>query len=226
MGAAAANGSALVTYDADELTMRVEVSFADLVGNVTAANIRAATATPLGGTAGIAMQDPTFPGFPEGVISGAYDDVFELVDEDSYNPAFIASNGGTISGALNALIAALNGGKAYLNIHTTAFPDGELRGFLVRLEGDYNHDGEVNAADYTVWRNLLGETGEGLIADDNHNNVVDINDYLLWRENFGLTHADLFSGGSSSLSQVPEPASLVLAGLVISALLVARRPHH
>ena len=32
--------------------------------------------------------------------------------------------------ALGALFNALDTGKAYLDIHTTAFPDGEIRGFL------------------------------------------------------------------------------------------------
>jgi hypothetical protein len=53
-----------------------------------------------------------------------------MADSSSYNPAFITSSGGTVSDALNALIFALEDGKAYLNIHTTAFPSGEIRGFL------------------------------------------------------------------------------------------------
>ena len=33
------------------------------------------------------------------------------------------------------------------------------------LDGDYNVDGVVDAADYVVWRDSLDETGRGLAAD-------------------------------------------------------------
>jgi hypothetical protein len=48
----------------------------------------------------------------------------------SYNSAFITANGGTVSTAFNALLAGLDANKAYMNIHTSAFPGGEIRGFL------------------------------------------------------------------------------------------------
>jgi hypothetical protein len=49
----------------------------------------------------------------------------------SWNPAFIAANGGTPAGAEAALAFGMTTGRAYLNIHTTTFPAGEIRGFLV-----------------------------------------------------------------------------------------------
>jgi hypothetical protein len=48
----------------------------------------------------------------------------------SYNSAFITAQGGTVSAAMNALTQGLNSGEAYLNIHTTIVPGGEIRGFL------------------------------------------------------------------------------------------------
>jgi CHRD domain len=48
----------------------------------------------------------------------------------SYNPAYITANGGTPSTAETALFAGLAAGNAYLNIHTTNFTGGEIRGFL------------------------------------------------------------------------------------------------
>jgi hypothetical protein len=123
-------GTAQVTLDLDLVTMRVEVQFSGLVGTTTASHIHAPTALAGTGTAAVATQLPTFTGFPSGVTSGAYDQTFDLTLASSYNPSFITASGGTVSGALNALIFALEDGKAYLNVHTTAFPGGEIRGFL------------------------------------------------------------------------------------------------
>ncbi len=47
--------------------------------------------------------------------------------------------------------------------------------------GDYNTSGEVDAADYALWRKTLGSTAD-LRADGSRNNVVDEADYELWRE--------------------------------------------
>ncbi len=125
-------GFVTLTVDLDVFTLRVEANFSDLEGPTTAAHIHAATATPFTGTAGVATQMPSFEFFPLGVTSGAYDHTFDLTLASSYNPAFIAANGGTISTASNALFAALNQGRAYFDIHTAAFDEGEIRGFLVR----------------------------------------------------------------------------------------------
>ncbi|MFL6531530.1 MAG: CHRD domain-containing protein [Chthoniobacterales bacterium] len=128
-------GFVRITLDFDLFTMRVEAEFANLVGMTTAAHIHAATATPLSGNAGVATQTPSFEAFPNAVTSATYDHTFDLADASSYNPNFIAANGGTVSTASNALFAALDQRKAYLNIHTTAFPGGEIRAFLVEPRG-------------------------------------------------------------------------------------------
>lgn len=122
---------ALVTIDVSLSTMRVDVNFAGLLSPVTAAHIHAPTAIPLTGTAGVATQVPTFDGFPTGVTFGSYDQTFDMTLASSYNPVFITANGGTPASAFTALVNAVNEGKAYLNIHTEAFPAGEIRGFLI-----------------------------------------------------------------------------------------------
>lgn len=71
--------------------------------------------------------------------------------------------------------------------------------------GDYNGDGTVDAADYTVWRDSLGSSGAGLAADGDGNNVIDTNDYSIWRANYGN------SSGAGSVSSVPEASTGVLA---------------
>jgi hypothetical protein len=111
--------------------MALSVSFSGLIGATTVAHIHGPTAMAGAGTAGVATQVPTFIGFPVGVTAGTYDGFFDLTDAGTYNPAFVTGiGGGTVAGAEAALLAAIADGKAYLNIHTDAFPGGEIRGFF------------------------------------------------------------------------------------------------
>jgi hypothetical protein len=79
------------------------------------------------------------------------------------------------------------------------------------LTGDYNGDGQVDAVDYTVWRNSLGSDVD-LAADGNLNgtvfgNVVEFADYQRWKANYGSS----LPGGSGGIAEaVPEPNSLLL----------------
>ncbi|MEP6982885.1 MAG: CHRD domain-containing protein [Sphingomicrobium sp.] len=127
-------GSATVTIDTVANTMLVYVTFAGLQGTTTASHIHAPTAVPFAGTAGVATTVPTFAGFPLGVTSGTYNpSAFDLLATSTYNPAYVTANGGTVTGARNALLSAIASGQSYLNIHTTSFPGGEIRGFLVAV---------------------------------------------------------------------------------------------
>lgn len=126
----AGSGWTRVTLDDHDFTLRVEASFADLTGNVTVAHIHCCTGTAGSGTAGVATPTPSFPGFPSGVTSGSYDQTFDLTLASSWNVAFVNANGGTTSGAFAALATGLADGKAYLNIHSSFAPGGEIRGFL------------------------------------------------------------------------------------------------
>ena len=121
-------GSALVTLDTVANTLTINVAFAGLVSPTTIAHIHCCA--PAGGTAIPATTVPTFPGFPAGVTSGTFITTLDLNLASSFNPAFIAANGGTVAGAQAAFIAGLLGGQAYLNIHTVQFPNGEIRGQL------------------------------------------------------------------------------------------------
>jgi hypothetical protein len=84
----------------------------------------------------------------------------------------------------------------------------------VALVGDYNFDGAVDAADYTVWRDSLGST-TALAADGNGNKVVDADDYDAWKQNFSAQ----MGGGSADGAQVPEPiVTASLAGCALALL--------
>lgn len=64
----------------------------------------------------------------------------------------------------------------------------ELQQPIDLIRGDYNQNGVVDAADYTVWRDSLGDSVPAFTgADGDGNGIVDQQDYLVWRTNFGAT---------------------------------------
>ena len=125
-----ATGSATVTIDMTANTMRVQETFSGLLAANTASHIHCCTAVPLSGNVGVATTTPTFTDFPTGETSGSYDHTFNMADESSYSSAFLAANGGSPLTAFDTLVAGLNSGSAYANIHSTMFMNGEIRGFL------------------------------------------------------------------------------------------------
>lgn len=105
---------------------------------------------------------------------------------------------------------------------TTVFPQTMLVDYVrvwqrqMALAGDYNGDQRVDAADYAVWRESLGQSGIGLAADGSGNGTVGESDLEIWRNNFGA--GVTASGGAATT--VPEPSC---APLVTAALLHAIR---
>lgn len=126
-------GNVQVLFDTSLQTMYVAADFADLVGVTTVAHIHCCTAIPGEGTAGVATYPGTFPGFPVGVSSGSYELTFDMSVAEAYTAAFLAANGGTPGAAYAALIAGLDDGRGYFNIHSSFAPSGEIRGFLYRV---------------------------------------------------------------------------------------------
>lgn len=91
------------------------------------------------------------------------------------------------------------------------------------VEGDYNDDGMVDAADYTLWRDNLGGDGSALAnRGSGIAGPVGADDYAVWKANFGQSAASLRAGSSPTPSAVPEPASAVLL-LALSFTLAYRR---
>jgi hypothetical protein len=124
-------GFARVTYDTVAHTLDVNVEFQNLLGPTSASHIHCCVDPP--GAAGVATTTPTFFQFPLGVTSGTYSRVLDLTLASSWNPAFIAANGGTPASAEAVLAAGLDAGRSYFNIHTSlplGFPGGEIRDFL------------------------------------------------------------------------------------------------
>jgi len=126
-------GFATITIDSILNTLRVQVTFSGLLGTTTASHIHSPTPSPFTGAAGVATTTPSFAGFPVNVTSGTFDNTLDLTLASSYNPAFVTANGGTTASAEAALLAGIATGEAYLNIHTSVVPGGEIRGFLVAV---------------------------------------------------------------------------------------------
>ena len=75
--------------------------------------------------------------------------------------------------------------------------------------GDFNDDGVVNAADYTVWRDNLGASDESAIANHGDGmNGVDAGDYQLWRNNFGNTYAVPIATATSPVVMLSASATV------------------
>jgi hypothetical protein len=121
-------GTAVVELDTVAHMLHVFATFSGLTAPTTVAHIHCCTAVPEAGTAGVATTTPTFPGFPAGVTAGTYDMTFDTTLPSTFSAAFLG--GGTPADAEAALLAGMLAGRAYFNIHTSAFPGGEIRGFL------------------------------------------------------------------------------------------------
>jgi hypothetical protein len=86
--------------------------------------------------------------------------------------------------------------------------------------GDYNGNGIVDAADYLVWRNALGQNvTAGTGADGDGDGTIGTGDYDFWRGRFGNTSA---SGIGSATGTVPEPGALALVVAMVLTLVGAR----
>jgi hypothetical protein len=123
----ASPGMSVVTIDLGATNLMVDMPFSDLEGTSLAAHIHCCTASAFTGTAPIALP---FADFPTGVQAGQYTHSIPLDQSTSFDPSFLKLNT-SVSGAAAALVNGINANEAYVNIHTTEFPSGEIRGFLV-----------------------------------------------------------------------------------------------
>jgi hypothetical protein len=144
---ATGSGSAVVTYDDVTHVLSYVGSFSGLSGGATQAHFHCCTAAPFAGTTGIAVDSPSLAGFPvtpiggPPVTAGSFNAFLDLDDLDPLNPAnplnfnltFFANSGGTIESATARFINGIDQHKVYMNIHTSTFGGGEIRGFLVAV---------------------------------------------------------------------------------------------
>jgi alpha-L-fucosidase len=127
-------------------------------------------------------------------LGRAYDEA--LAGEDLVFRYRVASQNGVVLGAVN-----------YDNTPPPILP------------GDYNNNGMVDAADYTVWRDHLG--GAGPLPNDETPELIDTSDYETWKTHFGAK-----AGAASSASHgmaMPEPATIVGLILLLAPAICLRR---
>jgi len=121
-----ATGSTTVTLSDDELSLTVEVTWADLLAPAAAAHIHCC-----GGPDDVEPVAVPFTGFPS-TVSGTFTGTFDLTDIGTYGPNYLAlpQVNNDVTAARTVLIAALNAGQTYANIHDEPNPGGEIRGQL------------------------------------------------------------------------------------------------
>jgi hypothetical protein len=96
---------------------------------------------------------------------------------------------------------------------------------IVSPQGDYDSDGDVDNADYAIWRANFATTNTA--ADGNVNGIVDAGDYVVWRKKY----TGPMGSGSSTLealsletpNSIPEPSAALLLFLGTVAFAGYRR---
>lgn len=92
-------------------------------------------------------------------------------------------------------------------------------GVVGKPAGDFDQDGDVDAADYTVWRDNAFQFST--VADANSDGFVDQLDYQLWKQ-FYTGSLDHIPG--TAQAGVPEPATIASLMLALVCRGVTRRP--
>ncbi len=166
--------------------------------------------------------------FINGVFVGLFTDP-RFADEGDYRPvppsALIDAGLALDSAAWPIWFSGLGPNDVY-GISIPQGPQADIGAAeFAPLPGDYNIDGNVDAADYVVWRRSLDQAELALAADGNGDGEVDEEDYAILRANFGRS---LFSGANvaavaSTLPAIPEPPLFVLVVIALVGLMQTAR---
>ena len=113
-------GVGVFTLSGNLLT--IDETFTGLTAPATAAHIHCCG--PVGVNEMVAVPFTPFPN----VTAGAFNTTVDLSLAGTYTAGIITQEGGTVGLAEAGLIAALNSGNTYANIHDAPFPGGEIRG--------------------------------------------------------------------------------------------------
>lgn len=147
--------------------------------------------------------------FLDGVKMFEFDDVWDdgVIDAPDNALNFMQPDEYALTFWPYPVIEVTQGELDYFRLYDQALSEAEIEGlFKSVLEGDYNGDGIVNLADYTVWRDHLGTTST--LENDPIGGTVGTAQYEAWKANFG-------AGGMGVVAAVavPEPATAWLFAL-------------
>ena len=127
-GGRTGTGSATASFDDTTNMFTFFATFSGLSGLTTASHFHCCTPSPFSGTAGVAVDAPTLP-IPIGVLAGSFGAALDLDDANNFSAGFITASG-SLNQAISRFVAGLSSGQVYLNIHSSTFPGGEIRGFM------------------------------------------------------------------------------------------------
>ncbi len=175
------------------------------------------------------LQDQNLAGFPAGNGTGNGWEQAGGSGAKVLSESFLTGNSAVGGAASIGLGAAFNVGGA----HDLKFHYGALTGPVTAVNGDYNGNSVVDAADYTFWRDHLGQSIT--MPNDTTPGTVAVEDYTVWKNNFGAAGgptgtSTLIQGfvryvtsGAGAGSAVPEPSSVLLVGVGLATLVVGGR---
>ncbi|MCO6044295.1 right-handed parallel beta-helix repeat-containing protein [Aeoliella sp. ICT_H6.2] len=127
----------------------------------------------------------------------------------------LAWSGGSDIAFESALFPELDSGVAWDQSQLATSGTLSVVAVQPELPGDYNDDGFVDLADYTMWRNHLGSP-EGTLPNDSDGGTIGSAQYQTWKNNFGNSTEQSASRGNAS---VPEPSAVLLFALGLTVLL-------
>jgi hypothetical protein len=163
----------------------------------------------------------------------------DVLGDPSWDSAAVLVNGTFSAGATPAFYSDpthISSGNLYTSLGTSTTVGTQtlieslmttVRTNLLSVFPDYNDNGFVDAADYTVWRDAM--TAGTPLFNDATPGTVDEDDFLFWRQYFGAVVPG-FGGGSAAgagaglaAAAVPEPTTWTLLLGAVGMLLFRPR---
>jgi hypothetical protein len=165
---------------------------------------------------------------------GSGPDPIASIEQWIANGYFGASGPSIISSAIatDDAISGLSYGIGYADSadlgNPANLPSGTIE-IAFTLLGDANLDGTVNAEDFTLFSEHLGQSGQMWDDGDfNYDGTVNTEDFTLFSHNLGQSaslaaQAGVLETNGFSLSNVPEPGAMLMVGMALAGAMGRRQ---